>query len=161
MNKNAGGVVGRLGEYIAYKFLWNYGPVTFGEFDFEVAGRPVEVKTTVEHLYTKQPHRNYPPGTFVINSLEKHRKLCEQNGLYCFVLLRDDGFASVKLKEAHEVTVRGRNEVKYIRWASIFKYKTVKNNSGATTLKVCTEPPFLEWRPLVSSDILRKMTHRR
>lgn len=84
MNKNAGGVVGRLGEYIAYKFLWNYGPVTFGEFDFEVAGRPVEVKTTAEHLYTKQPHRNYPPGTFVINSLENTVNYV--NKMACIVL---------------------------------------------------------------------------
>jgi len=153
-------VIGRVGEWIAYQYLKQLGPVVFTDFhDFEFSGRPVEVKTTTEHAYAKYDNRNtYHVGLFYVKK-EHHEKLCAQHGLYCFVLLRDDGFASVKLKEAHDVKLKGWNSQREgIVWADIFKWKKVKNKRRATLRKVCTEPPFTEWRLLMSERVLQKFT---
>jgi len=148
-----GKFVGRIGEHIAYQFLKKMGQVTFSlEYDFELNEKPVEVKTVFEHHKDNYFVNRNTTGAFVCPALQ-HSQLCKQNGLYCFVLLRDDGYASVKVMEANTVTGFAKwGEVLRLQWPHVFQYDVRKNG-----LKRCTELPFCEWKPLVSKTIL--MTH--
>jgi len=144
--------VGRVGEYIAYHYLKERGDVLFSAIDFELNGRPVEVKTTVERRLIKSRY-SHPAGAFMIRE-SRHVQLCKWNGLYCFVLLKDDGYAAVKLKPAQEIQYPKFHSLK---WTHIFEYEVTKSHNK----RVCIEPSFMNWRSLLSESVLTELDKRK
>jgi len=156
-----GNLVGRVGEFLAYFYLSRRGKVTFDDkWDFRFNGRPVEVKTRTEH--NQLPYYYYSEPCKIVRSTRfslkrvSHNQLCEQDGLYCFVLLRDDGYASIKMVDAKEIQPCGRTgERQFVSWGAIFRYRRVGK------LRVCDEPRVAQWEPLVCPEALSMLNSRR
>jgi len=85
--------LGRLGEFIAYQFLRQKGTVVFAaRWDFELDGRPIEVKTAVEHYYNKDKLSRYCCGLFNAQQQDRHALLCKHHGSVLFrVIIRTMG----------------------------------------------------------------------
>ena len=149
--KSRGQLIGRIGEHIAYQFLKQKGQVTFDlEFDFKLGKKAVETKTTLEHHATNYSYSMQKETTgYFVCRIPHHFRLCEQQGMYCFVLLRDDGYSSVRLVEASKVTQFYKTSgMIWITWPHIFQHRRVNRR------KQCTDPPFVEWKSLLEPTMI-------
>jgi len=147
-------LVGRIGEFIAYHFLKQKGRVTYDVVcDFRLDDKPVEVKSAFEHHAVNAVRPQHQAAGSFSSKQQFHTWLCNQDGLYCFVLLKDDGYASVKLVKAREVPKvwKGKERI-WLSWTHFFQYEKVDN-----WYKRCTAPSYMEWKSLVYPETLQRM----
>jgi len=148
-DRSPGETIGRLGEHIALMYLTQRGPVQFSHIgDFEQEGKPIEVKTTFEQTGAH-------PGHFRL-SKHTHTQLCELNGQYLFILLRDDCWTSVRLFDAREI----ENWVgdTPVTWTHFFPWEQPNKKFDH---KRCCATKFIEWCPLLSSRTMKIILARK